>query len=164
VTSNTAPTIDTGTTAQTPVLSRRRAGVVRAIGLLAIAGGVAMIIVGGAVWGMVSSQLAAEKITVSEDSSFLAGADVVGPFSAFAQATIINHHALEASEGKTYAEIDQDDPTRQLVMNASFLRASLFTSVVSFGVSAFAIGAGVLIGLVGWAITALVPRSRSRIA
>ena len=164
MTSNTAPTIDTGTTAQTPVLSRRRTGVVRAIGVLAMAGGVAMIIVGGAVWGMVSSQLAAEKITVSEDASFLAGADVVGPFSAFAQATIINHHALEASEGKTYAEIDQDDPTRQLVMNASFLRASLFTSVVSFGVSAFAIGAGVLIGLVGWAITAMVPRSGSRTA
>jgi len=164
VTSNTAPTIDTGTTAQTTVLSRRRTGVVRAIGVLAMTGGVAMIIVGGAVWGMVSSQLAAEKITVSEDASFLAGADVVGPFSAFAQATIINHHALEASEGKTYAEIDQDDPTRQLVMNASFLRASLFTSVVSFGVSAFAIGAGVLIGLVGWAITAMVPRSGSRTA
>ena len=164
MTSNTAPTIDTGTTAQTTVLSRRRTGVVRAIGVLAMTGGVAMIIVGGAVWGMVSSQLAAEKITVSEDASFLAGADVVGPFSAFAQATIINHHALEASEGKTYAEIDQDDPTRQLVMNASFLRASLFTSVVSFGVSAFAIGAGVLIGLVGWAITAMVPRSGSRTA
>jgi len=136
---------------------------VRGIGVLAIAGGVAMVIVGGAVWGMVSSQLAAEKITVSEDSSFLAGANVTGPFSAFAQATIINHHALEASGGKTYAELDQDDPTRQLVMNASFLRASLFTSVVSFGVAAFAIGAGVLIGLVGWALTAVAPRSRNRI-
>ena len=161
MTSNTAPTIDTGTTAQTTVLSRRRTGVVRAIGVLAMAGGVAMIIVGGAVWGMVSSQLAAEKITVSEDASFLAGADVVGPFSAFAQATIINHHALEASEGKTYAEIDQDDPTRQLVMNASFLRASLFTSVVSFGVAAFAMGVGLLVALFGWAITALVPKRGS---
>ena len=48
-------------------------------------------------------------------------------------------------------------------MNASFLRASLFTSVVSFGVAAFAIGAGVLIGLVGWALTAVAPRSRNRI-
>jgi hypothetical protein len=30
------------------------------------------------------------------------------------------------------------------MMNASFLRASLFTSVVSFGVAAFAIGIGIL--------------------
>ena len=30
------------------------------------------------------------------------------------------------------------------MMNASFLRASLFTSVVSFGVAAFAMGIGVL--------------------
>jgi hypothetical protein len=163
VTSNTGTTIETADTTGEPALSPRRAGVVRGIGVLAIAGGVAMVIVGGAVWGMVSSQLAAEKITVSEDSSFLAGANVTGPFSAFAQATIINHHALEASGGKTYAELDQDDPTRQLVMNASFLRASLFTSVVSFGVAAFAIGAGVLIGLVGWALTAVAPRSRNRI-
>ena len=157
MTSNTAPTIDTGTTAQTTVLSRRRTGVVRAIGVLAMAGGVAMIIVGGAVWGMVSSQLAAEKITVSEDASFLAGADVVGPFSAFAQATIINHHALEMADNKTYAELEQDDPLRATVMNASFLRTSLFTSVVSFGVSAFAIGMGVLSGLFGWALLTLAP-------
>jgi hypothetical protein len=40
-------------------------------------------------------------------------------------------------------------------MNASFLRTSLFTSVVSFGVSAFAIGMGVLSGLFGWALLTL---------
>ena len=159
MTSSTGTTGITGTAAPTG----RRAGAIRAIGIISIVGGVAMIVVGGAVWGMVSSQLAAEKITVSEDATFMAGAQVVGPFSAFAQATVINHHALEASDGKTYAEIEQDDPTRQVVMNASFLRASLFTSVVSFGVAAFAIGAGLLIGLVGWALTALVPRTRTRV-
>jgi len=42
-------------------------------------------------------------------------------------------------------------------MNASFLRTSLFTSVVSFGVSAFAIGMGILSGLFGWAILTLAP-------
>jgi hypothetical protein len=35
-------------------------------------------------------------------------------------------------------------------MTASFLRASLFTSVVSFGVAAFAFGLGLL--LLGWAL------------
>ena len=135
-----------------------KAMALRLIGLVGIIGGAVMIIGGGIAWGAVSTQLAAESITVSEDAEFMAGAPVVGPFSAYAQATIINHHALEASDGLTYAELEQDDPVRATVMNASFLRASLFTSVVSFGVAAFAMGVGLLMALFGWAITALVPK------
>ena len=41
------------------------------------------------------------------------------------------------------------------MMNASFLRTSLFTSVVSFGVAAFAIGVGILSILFGWALNRL---------
>jgi hypothetical protein len=37
-------------------------------------------------------------------------------------------------------------------MQASFLRASLFTSVVAYGVALFAAGMGVLAILFGWAI------------
>ena len=37
-------------------------------------------------------------------------------------------------------------------MTASFLRASLFTSVVSFGVAAFAAGIGVLMLIIGFAL------------
>ena len=65
---------------------------------------------------------------------------------------MINKHALEASDGKTYAELDRDDPVRATVMQASFLRASLFTSVVAYGVALFAAGMGVLSILFGWAI------------
>jgi hypothetical protein len=153
----------TATSVPTPTvtLSAGRARAARIIGVLGILAGIVLILGGGVVWGMVSSQLAAEKITVSEDAAFLAGAEVKGPFTAFAQADIINHHALEASEGKTYAELEQDDPVRATMMNASFLRASLFTSVVSFGVAAFAIGLGLIIGAMGWVLTALVP---SRVA
>jgi hypothetical protein len=158
VTTTTASSI--GTT--TPGVTARTSMAIRAVGFIAILGGVAMILVGGVVWGMVSSQLAAEDITVSEDASMMAGSPVVGPFSAYAQADIISHHALEMADGKTYAELEQDDPIRATVMNASFLRTSLFTSVVSFGVSAFAIGAGLLIGLVGWALTAIVPSAKGR--
>lgn len=138
-------------------LSAAKTKAVRLIGWAGIVGAIVMIIGGGVVWGIVSSQLAAEKITVSEDADFLAGAPVVGPFSAYAQATVINRHALELADNKTYAELAQDDPRRATVMNASFLRTSLFTSVVSFGVSAFAIGMGVLSGLFGWAFLALSP-------
>ena len=41
---------------------------------------------------------------------------------------------------------------RATVMNASFLRASLFTSVVAYGVSLFAAGVGVISILFGWAL------------
>jgi hypothetical protein len=91
----------------------------------------------------------------------LANAPVNGPFTALAEASIINTHALEASEGMTYAQLDREDPVRGTVMNASFWRASLFTSVVAFGVSAFAIGLGLLVGFFGWSIRAIVPAVRS---
>src|SRR5262249_14752711 len=81
-----------------------------------------------------------------------AGQDVNGPFTAYAQANVIRKHALEASGGKTYAQLPQDDPKRDTVMTASFLRASLFTSVVSFGVAFFAFGMGILMILIGWAL------------
>ena len=40
-------------------------------------------------------------------------------------------------------------------MNASFLRASLFTSVVSFGVSVMAIGVGIVFILLGYLVQGL---------
>jgi hypothetical protein len=131
--------------------------IIRLVGLAGIVGGMLLIAAGGSVWAMVSSQLSAEKITVAEDAPFLAGAPVVGPFSAYAEATIINHHALDMSDGLTYAELDREDPLRATVMNASFLRTSLFTSVVAFGVSAFAIGLGLLVAMFGWSIRSIVP-------
>jgi len=134
---------------------------VRPVGILAVIAGLVMVIAGGVVWGVVSSQLQAQKITVSEDAAAFGGQTVAGPFTALAQADIINTHAEKLSGGKTYAELEQDDPLRPMVMNASFLRASLFTSVVSFGVAAFAMGAGVIIALLGCAIWLIAPRRRS---
>ncbi|GAA2243600.1 hypothetical protein GCM10010401_15820 [Rarobacter faecitabidus] len=124
----------------------------RVVGLITIILGAVMIVAGIAAYWQVSEQLRAEKITVSQDASFLAGKRVAGPFTAYAQAEVINKHALEASDGKTYAELDKEDPTRATVMNASFLRASLFTSVVAFGVSTLVAGLGILFILVGWAL------------
>ncbi len=121
-------------------------------GLVAIIVGVLMILGGGLAWSMVSGQLAAENIYVSKDAPFLADRLVNDPLSAYAQAEAINKHALEASDGKTYAELAQDDPTRQTVMNAAFLRSSLFTSVVSFGVAVLAMGTGLVFVIIGWAL------------
>ena len=67
-----------------------------------------------------------------------AGQHVDQPWEAFAEANVINEHANKLAGGKTYAELPQTDPNRTTVMNASFLQASLFTSVVAFGVAAMA--------------------------
>ncbi|WP_338403765.1 hypothetical protein [Cellulosimicrobium arenosum] len=128
---------------------------VRGIGLVSIIAGIILIVAGVATWIVVANQLSAEDITVSEDANMMAGRHVNGPLTAYAQAEVINTHALEASGGDTYAELDQDDPTRQTVMTASFLRASLFTSVVAFGVAALVVGLGVMFLLVGGALRRL---------
>lgn len=125
---------------------------VRALGLVTIILGLVFVVAGAVTWGMVSTKLAAEKITVSADAPMLAGAPVTGPIEAYIQADMINHHALEATGGKTYAELGRDDPLRQTAMTGSFLRASLFTSVIAFGVALFAVGVGVVAILIGWAL------------
>jgi hypothetical protein len=130
----------------------RPAHTVRTLGILLIVGGAILLLAGVATWITVQNQLADEKITVSEDADRFAGEPVDGPLTAYEQAKVIEKHALEASGGKTYAELPREDPARSTVMNASFLRASLFTSVVSFGVAAMAAGLGVLVALVGWAL------------
>ena len=110
----------------------------------------AVLIVGGVVtWIVVSQTLSDQKITVAEDADCLAGDEVNGPFSAYCQAKVIDHHATEATGGKTYAELDRDDPLRETAMTASFLQASLFTSVVAFGTAAMAILIGILFILIG---------------
>lgn len=156
---------------------------VKLIGLFTIIAGLIMIVAGGATWALVTTQLKAENITVStitdENPGALAGKQVAGPFTAYAQANAINFHALEGANNRTYAQIGDDatalkaklaaeglskedvakNPdvealakTRASAMNGSFLRASLFTSVISYGVSALVIGLGVIFGLLGFAL------------
>jgi hypothetical protein len=133
----------------------RKLGVVKFVGVLGIIGGILLIVVGIIAWIGVTTQLTAEKITIPDDAIAFQGQQVTGPLTAWVQADIINTHALAASDGKTYAELDQDDPTRNTVMQASFLRASLFTSIVAYGVALFAAGMGVLAILFGWAFLRL---------
>ena len=117
--------------------------------ILSVVLGSLLIIGGVATWIVVSTTLADQKITVSDDASCLAGDEVDGPFSAYCQAKVIDKHALEATGGLRYAELDREDPKRETAMTASFLQSSLFTSVVAFGVAAMAIAVGVLFLLIG---------------
>ena len=154
--------------------------IAKVTGLVAIIAGALFVIAGGATWSLITANLAKENITVAEDSKLLPGDDVNGPFSAFAQAQIINEHALAATEGKTYAELGAEvraaeeagdtalaeelQGQRTTVMNASFLRASLFTSVVSYGVAAFVVGMGVLLLIFGAAFNSIAKAAPATVA
>lgn len=128
----------------------------RVLSIIVIVAGAIMIIAGAVTWFTVQSQLKDEKITVSDDAERFAGKQVKGPFTAYTEANTIEKHTLAATGGKTYAELGRDDPARQTAMTGSFLRASLFTSVVAFGVAAMAAGLGVVFILLGVALLSLI--------
>ena len=129
--------------------------------ITAIVVGIIMAIAGVATWVVVSTTLGDQKITVSDDAAHFAGGSVNTPWEAYAQADVIAKHAKEIAGGKTYAELPQDDPNRDTVMTASFLQASLFTSVLAFGVAAMAVGLGIVFILLGWALMSTASDLRS---
>ncbi|GEL93763.1 aromatic ring-opening dioxygenase LigA [Cellulomonas composti] len=159
-------------------------GLVRLLALITIIFGGVFIVAGAATWIAVSVNLKAENITVSDDAEAFAGQTVDTPWEAWSQAAIINHHALAASGGLTYAEIGAEmtelkadlaaqglsdeeiaanedlialQNTRTTVMNGSFLRASLFTSVIAFGVALLVVGLGAVVTVIGVALRKLAP-------
>ena len=148
----------TTTSTTTGETTTRRVPGVAVIGLLLIIFGAIMAVAGVVTWVAVANELGAEKIVVSEDASRFAGQPVDTPWEAYVEAETIQKHAMETSGGKTYAELDREDPKRQTVMTASFLRASLFTSVVSFGVALMAAAIGVGFILTGLALRRLARR------
>jgi ABC-type sugar transport system permease subunit len=119
--------------------------------------GIVMAIAGVVTWVVVSTTLADEKITVADDARCAAGDGVNGPISAFCQADVIDKHTKEITGGKTYAELDREDPNRAVAMDSAFLQASLFTSVVAFGVAAMAFVLGLVLVLIGLALRARAP-------
>ena len=103
---------------------------------------------------LVRQELVAQKIVTPEDAS-IPNAVVDDPATAKSMADIIDHHAREATGGKTYSELDRTDPTRTTAFQASALRTSLYTSVMAFNVGDLVIGLGVMIGVLGVAFIGL---------
>ena len=119
--------------------------------------GAIFVVAGVVTWVVITSTLSAQKIAVSDDADCRAGASVAGPISAYCQASVIDKHTMEITGGKTYAELDREDPNRDTAMTSSFLQASLFTSVVAFGVAAMAVAIGIAFVLFGLALRAPQP-------
>ena len=122
--------------------------------ITAIVVGIIMAIAGVVTFVVVSTTLSDQKIIFSEDASCAAGDGVNGPLSAYCQARVIDKHTKAITGGKTYAELAQDDPNRAVAADSAFLQASLFTSVVAFGVAAMAVVMGIVLALIGFAIRA----------
>ena len=59
-----------------------------------------------------------------------------------------------------HAGLARDDPNRPVAADSAFLQASLFTSVVAFGVAAMATVIGILLILLGIALRRLTPRGQ----
>jgi hypothetical protein len=100
---------------------------------------------------MVRDELIAQNITTPEDAS-IPNVRVDSPATAQSMADIIDKHALESTGGKTYSEMDREDPKRAVAFQASALRTSLYTSVMAFNVGDLVIGLGALIAVLGIAI------------
>ena len=134
----------------------------RIVAIISIVVGAFLIVAGVYTYYLVHRELSDQNITVADDAKHNAGKDVEGPFTAYSQAMAIKSHALEIGGGKTYAELPQDDPKRDTVLTASFLQASLFTSVVAFGVAALVVGLGIMFILFALALLGIVKRLDAR--
>src|SRR3990170_1145956 len=145
------------------------------VGLAFLAGGIYATARGLDAKEQVRSELLAQNITTTEDAA-IPNARVDDAATADAMADIIGVHALEATGGRTYAEMgrfltpdggDTSDeeaalkdengnpvanPLRNVAFQASALQTSLHTSHMAFNVADLVIGLGVLIAALGLAV------------
>ena len=90
---------------------RRSGSHVRLLGLLVIVAGGILLVGGVATYVVVATTLGDQHNTVSEDAANIGGQDVDQPWEAYAQANVIAKRANEIADGRTYAQLPQDDRT-----------------------------------------------------
>jgi hypothetical protein len=123
----------------------------------------------------VKEELLAQNIVTPEDAT-VPNARVDSASTARVMADVINTHALEATDGRTYSEMgrylatsggDTNDPEqavlgadgkpvanplRNTAFQASSLRTSLYTSILAFNVGDLVVGLGLMIIVLGLAV------------
>jgi hypothetical protein len=134
------------------------AGVVRVLARLVGLAGLVSVASGMGAWVLVRSQIAEERIVVAGAGGPLAGRPVRDPVTAFAQADAIKRASLAATGGRTYGELDASDPNAEMALHAALLRASLFTSILAFGLAAAQVAVGGVLLVVGRALGRLAER------
>lgn len=118
------------------------------LGLVFIGGGIYMLTEGIRAKDEVRDAIVSENIITSEDSS-IPNVLVESAETAKAESDVIEVHYLEITGGKTYAELDRDDPNRDTAFRAVQLRTSLNLAVMGFRVSDLVIGMSIFMIVVG---------------
>ena len=145
--------------------------------------GIAVIVVGVVGRSYVQDQLQKEKIVGSDDmtpdgikpgiqkaglqdvtipSCSVAGEKVDTGKEAKCFADYMRIHTLEATGGKTYAEMPQDSPQRDIWVTETALTTALYTSYFAENVALFSIIVGIVMLLVGIGFVVLTVFSRRR--
>ena len=109
------------------------------LGLVFIGAGIYMLTEGIRAKDEVRDAVVSEGIITSEDAR-IPNVLVDNAAKAKAEADVIEVHYLEITGGKTYAELDRDDPNRDTAFRAVQLRTSLNLAVMGFKVSDLVIG------------------------
>jgi len=94
----------------------------RVLSLIVVVIGLVMLVAGAVIYGVTSSQLRAQGVSVAAVTASapgsLAGKPVAGPFTALAQINAIKHHTSTATGGKTYGQIAQVPSDNGFTYNA----------------------------------------------
>ena len=118
------------------------------LGIAFIGGGLYMVSEGRDAKDEVRDAVIAENIVTPEDAS-IPSVQVKDAATAKAQADIIEEHYLKLTGGKTYAELDREDPNRETAFRAATLRTSLNLAVMGFKISDLVIGMGFFMVAIG---------------
>ena len=141
-----------------------------------IVAGLIMAAVGFAARGEVATALAAERLVVQDPRVLLTydgarapeGVEVQkvlidSPELAVAQAEVIQIHTLAITEGKTYSEMDREDPARATYLNAVTLRSALLQARMAFDISLLVMGLGGIFALTGLTVAGVFVLAARRI-
>lgn len=118
------------------------------LGLVFIGAGIYMLTEGLRAKDEVRDAVVSENIITSEDAS-IPNVLVDNAAKAKAESDVIEMHYLEITGGKTYAELDRDDPNRETAFRAVQLRTSLNLAVMGFRISDLVIGMSIFMIVVG---------------
>lgn len=128
------------------------------LGRFVTAAGIVEILVGAAVWAVVSRRLADERIVVPGSARWFPNRTVRDPLTAFEEAEVVRRITLKATGGRTYGEMTEDDPKARMALDASLIRSSLFTAILAFGMAATQVALGAVFVIVGKALVDPRPR------
>lgn len=99
--------------------------------VLAIASGILMVLGGGYGIKFTYDNIKKENIVTPKDASIPETA-VLGPFTLMSQAEIIREHTLKTTGGKTYAEMERENPTREMWVTATTLTTALNLGIIAY--------------------------------